>query len=252
MAWPQGFGRRNRRLHERPAILKGGSLSPQESSDTTVTAARYDRIAPVFDAMEWLMERAAFREWRKRLWGRVPAGRVLEIGIGTGKNIAFYPPGAQVTAIDISPRMLARAARRAAALGRAVDLRLMDVQRLEFDDDTFDAAVATFVFCSVPNPQLGLRELGRAVRPGGDIWLLEHVRLERPFAGRVMDALNPLVVRLVGANINRRTVENVRQAGLTLVGVEQIRGNLVKLIHARPAGDGGQKTAFAGVASEIS
>ena len=197
------------------------------------------------------MERAAFREWRSRLWSRVPEGRVLEVGVGTGKNIAFYPPGAQVSAIDISPRMLTRAERRAGALQRPVGLSVMDVQRLEFDDDTFDAAVATFVFCSVPNPQRGLRELGRVVRPDGDIWLLEHVRLDRPFAGRVMDTLNPLVVRLVGANINRRTVENVRQAGLTLVGVERIRGNLVKLIHARPAGDDGQEMTIAGMPSEL-
>lgn len=212
-----------------------------ESSDTAVTAARYDRIAPIFDAMEWLMERAAFREWRARLWSRVPPARVLEVGVGTGKNIIFYPTEAQVTAIDISPRMLARARRRAATLARDVDLRLMDAQRLEFNDGVFDAAVATFVFCSVPNPQMGLRELGRVVRPGGDIWLLEHVRLERPFAGRVMDALNPLVVRLVGANINRRTVENVRHAGLTVVGVEQVKGSLVKLIHARPPAAAGRR-----------
>lgn len=205
-----------------------------QRSDSAITAARYDRIAPVFDAMEWLMERAAFREWRARLWARVPEGRLLEVGVGTGKNIGFYPPGAEVTAIDISPRMLTRAERRAAALQRPVGLSLMDVQRLEFADHTFDAAVATFVFCSVPDPQRGLRELGRVVRPDGDIWLLEHVRLDRPFAGRLMDALNPVVVRLVGANINRRTVENVGMSGLTLVSVEPVKGNLVKVIHARP------------------
>jgi len=115
-----------------------------------------------------------------------------------------------------------------------VDLRLMDVQRLEFPDDTFDVAVSTFVFCSVPDPLAGLRELGRVVRPGGDIWLLEHMRVDRPFVGPLMDALNPLVVRVMGANINRRTVENVRRAGLTLVAVQELRGKLVRLIHARP------------------
>ncbi len=179
------------------------------------------------------MERAAFREWRGRLWSRVPQGHLLEVGVGTGKNMMFYPLGATVTAIDISPRMLARSQRRSAEIGRNVDLRLMDAQQLDFDDGVFDAAVATFVFCSVPNPLLGLRELGRVVRPGGDIWLLEHVRLDAPLRGRVMDLLNPLVVRLVGANINRRTVENVRLSGLTLVSVEQVTGNLVKLIHSR-------------------
>lgn len=207
-----------------------------DDPQTAATRARYDRIAAVYDWMEWFVERSSFQKWRQRLWSQVSAGKVLEVGVGTGKNMPFYPSGARVTAIDLSPRMLERAARRAQALGREVELQLMDVQHLEFPDDTFDTAVATFVFCSVPDPVRGLRELGRVVRPGGDIWLLEHVRIDRPPIGTLMDVLNPLVVRVVGANINRRTVENVRRAGLEIVAVENLRGELVKLIHARPAG----------------
>lgn len=202
--------------------------------ETALTRARYDRIAPVYDLMEWFTERAAFRQWRRLLWSRVPAGKVLEIGVGTGKNMSFYPTGARVTAIDLSGRMLARARRRAQELGLDVDLRLMDAQQLEFADDTFDAVVATFVFCSVPDPIRGLQELGRVVKPDGDIWLLEHVRVDRPIVGTLMDLLNPVVVRITGANINRRTVENVRRAGLVIVEVEDLRRDLVKLIHARP------------------
>lgn len=201
---------------------------------TAATRTRYNRIAPMYDAMEAFAERAAFGVWRRHLWAAVPAGRVLEVGVGTGKNLSFYPAGAQMTAIDLSDRMLARARQRAAALGVRVDLRLMDAQHLEFPDAVFDAAVATFVFCSVPDPVAGLRELGRVVRPGGDIWLLEHMRVDQPFIGPLMDLLNPLVVRIMGANINRRTVESVQRAGLTLVSVMQLRGELVRLIHARP------------------
>lgn len=201
---------------------------------TAATRARYNRIAPLYDILEAVVERAAFGAWRRRLWAAVPAGRVLEVGVGTGKNLPYYPPAAQVTAIDLSERMLARARRRAADLGVRVDLRLMDAQHLAFPAGTFDAAVATFVFCSVPDPVAGLRELGRVVRPGGDIWLLEHMRVDRPVIGPLMDLLNPLVVRVMGANINRRTVENVRRAGLTIVAVEPLRGELVRLIHARP------------------
>jgi ubiquinone/menaquinone biosynthesis C-methylase UbiE len=91
--------------------------------------------------------------------------------------------------------------------------------------------VATFVFCSVPDPVRGLQELRRVVRPDGLVLLLEHVRIDRPVIGRLMDLLNPIVVRLMGANINRRTVENVRQAGLTIERVENLTANgLVKLI----------------------
>jgi phosphatidylethanolamine/phosphatidyl-N-methylethanolamine N-methyltransferase len=206
----------------------------ESTRQTAATRTRYNRIAPMYDAMEAFVERAAFGVWRKHLWAAVPAGRVLEVGVGTGKNLAFYPAGAQMTAIDLSDRMLARARQRAAALGVRVDLRLMDAQHLEFPDNAFDAAVTTFVFCSVPDPVAGLRELGRVVRPGGEIWLLEHMRVDRPFVGPLMDLLNPLVVRIMGANINRRTIQNVQRAGLTLVSVMQLRGELVRLIHARP------------------
>lgn len=202
--------------------------------ETAATKARYDRIAPFYDAMEWFTERSSFQKWRHELWSRVPAGRVLEVGVGTGKNMPYYPAGAQVTAIDLSERMLAQAQRRAKSLGLDVDLRHMDAQHLAFPADSFDAVVATFVFCSVPDPVQGLRELGRVARPEGDIWLLEHVRVNKPLVGPLMDGLNPIVVRITGANINRRTVENVQRAGLHLVEVENLRGELVKLIHARP------------------
>ena len=148
--------------------------------------------------------------------------------------MSFYPGDAQVTAIDLSDRMLARAAQRAKELGIDVDLRHMDVQDLEFLDAAFDAAMATFVFCSVPFPVQGLRELGRVVKPDGDIWLLEHVRINKLVIGPLMDALNPIVVRVMGPNINRRTVDNVKRADLRVLQVESLKGELVKLIHARP------------------
>lgn len=167
------------------------TAASENASQTAATRARYNRIAPMYDTMEAFIERAAFGAGRRALWAAVPAGRVLEAGVGTGKNLPFYPSGAQMTAIDISDQMLARARRRAAGLGVQVDLQLMDAQCLEFPDAWFDAAVATFVFCSVPDPVAGLRELGRVVRPGGDIWLLEHVRVDGPAIGPLMDLPNP-------------------------------------------------------------
>lgn len=158
---------------------------------------------------------------------------MLEVGVGTGQSMDYYPRGPRVTAIDLSERMLQRASKRADELGLDVDLRVMDVQHLDFPDRTFDAVAATCVFCSVPDPIVGLRELKRVVKPGGDIWLLEHVRIDRPVIGPLMDALNPMMVRMMGANINRRTVENVRLAGLQLITVENLGGELAKLIHAR-------------------
>jgi ubiquinone/menaquinone biosynthesis C-methylase UbiE len=153
------------------------------------------------------------------------------VGVGTGKNMPHYPPGSVVTGIDLSPEMMARARRRAGRMGIEAHLRPMDVQRLDFPDDSFDAAVASFVFCSVPDPVLGLRELARVVKPGGQIVLLEHMRARNPVLGKLMDWLNPFVVRIMGANINRRTVENMRKAGLPLRQAEDLAADgIVRLI----------------------
>jgi ubiquinone/menaquinone biosynthesis C-methylase UbiE len=185
--------------------------------------------------MEGLSERR-FHPWRANLWSQVPGQRVLEVGVGTGKNMPFYPAGISITGIDLTPGMLQRAQKRAADLGlnSKVDLHLGDVQELDFSNAVFDSAVATFVFCSVPDPVLGLRELKRVVKPSGRVLLLEHTRSPNPFWGAAMDFFNPLVVRMMGANINRRTMENVRLAGLEIERVEELgMGGIFKLIVAR-------------------
>jgi phosphatidylethanolamine/phosphatidyl-N-methylethanolamine N-methyltransferase len=214
-----------------------------DTRETAKTRARYNRIAPVYDLTETFADRH-FSPWREKLWSLIPVGRVLEVGVGTGKNLPYHPARMEVTGIDLSDCMLERARQKAQELDRPVVLREMDAQHLDFPDDSFEAAVGTFVFCSVPDAERGLRELARVIKPGGRIALLEHVRIERPLlVGKLMDWLDPLVVRVMGAHINRRTAELVREAGLEIEAVEDLGPlGLVKLITARPASVNGRDT----------
>ena len=146
----------------------------------------------------------------------------------------YWPQEIQFTAIDLTPGMVARARRRAAKLGLEAEIMDGDAQSLQFLDDSFDAAAATFVFCSVPDPVLGLQELARVVRPGGSIFLMEHVRSTDPIMGKLMDLVNPIMRNLMGLNINRDTVGNVKRANLAISKVEDLdRGGIFKIIHAR-------------------
>lgn len=205
---------------------------------TELTRRRYDRAASFYDYAEGILE-LGFRRWRRELWTRVAPGDTLELGIGTGRSLRYYPPGAEVVAIDLSPRMLARARRRAERLGVAVDLRVADVQALPFPDASFDTVLATCLFCSVPEPVEGLREARRVLKPGGRLLLLEHVRSGGPVLGRLMRWLDPLVVRIWGAHIARDTVGNVLSAGFVDMEIEDLALDVVKRIVATkaPTGD---------------
>jgi phosphatidylethanolamine/phosphatidyl-N-methylethanolamine N-methyltransferase len=197
-----------------------------------VTRKRYDRLAFWYDFLEAPMERIGFASWRPRILNRIRGDRILEVGVGTGKNLPYYPKGLRVDAIDISPRMLERAQKRASGLKISVMFQEMDAQELAFPDHVFDTIFATFVFCSVPDPVKGLRELRRVYKTGGRLLLMEHMRPGNPVLGFLFDRLNPVVVRMMGANINRRTLDNIRSAGWNIRSEERLLSDIVRLIEA--------------------
>jgi ubiquinone/menaquinone biosynthesis C-methylase UbiE len=204
-------------------------------TDSVTIRKRYDRIAPFYEVLEAMMEGLLFKAWRKRLWTKVDkdAQHILEVGVGTGKNFEFYPAEARITAIDFSPAMLNQAELKRTRKNIAVELELMDVQSLCFADNSFDTVIASFVFCSVPLPLKGLKELYRVCKPGGQVLLLEHVVSSNRILSWLMNLFNPIVVTLVGANINRNTVKNVQGCGFAWVRIDERSGDMIKLIEAR-------------------
>ena len=195
------------------------------------TRAVYDRFAARYDCVMAPLERWLLRDLRKRLFGMLPSsGLLLEVGAGTGANFSYYPSAVRGVATELSRAMLQIAARKE----RPAGLRLVQnsAERLPFADNSFDAAVATLVFCSVASPTEGFTELRRVVKPGGSICLLEHVRPDGAL-GYAFDALSRLTVALSDDHFNRRTADEARRAGLDVIGVERRAAGIIQLIVCR-------------------
>jgi ubiquinone/menaquinone biosynthesis C-methylase UbiE len=200
----------------------------------TSNVARYQRIAPFYDLLDLPFEQRRYRALRPLMFQNL-GGQLLDAGIGTGRNCAFYPPDAVVSGIDTSPAMLERAHRRCPTVAAGGRLYQMDVTDLKFPTGSFDAAVATFLFCVLPNDLQvqALRELGRVVKAGGLIRLLEYVR-PRGRTRRIMSTIwQPWIMWAYGASFDRHTEKHVPEAGLELVESRYVVDDLVKMITAR-------------------
>jgi ubiquinone/menaquinone biosynthesis C-methylase UbiE len=201
--------------------------------------SRYQRIAPYYDWLDLPFELARYRAIRPLLF-RGLSGRLLDAGVGTGRNMPYYPPGARILGIDNSKAMLARAEARRRGCAGEIELREMDVTRLALADASFDAAVATFLFCVLPESEQApaLRELGRVVRPGGQIRLLEYVRPKGTVRRFVAGLWAPWMEWAFGAGFDRQTEAHVPEVGLELTSARYVVDDLIKLLELRVPGDG--------------
>ena len=200
----------------------------------TTNVKRYQRIAPVYDLLDLPFERRRYRALRPLLF-RGMTGRLLDAGIGTGRNCEFYPPAAIVSGIDTSAAMLARAHDRCPTLAAGGQLYQMDVTSLAFPTGSFDAAVSSFLFCVLPD-QLqvqALRELRRVVKPGGIIRLLEYVRPQGTLRRIISYIWQPWIGWAYGASFDRHTEQHVPAAGLELIESCYVVDDLLKLLTAR-------------------
>jgi ubiquinone/menaquinone biosynthesis C-methylase UbiE len=200
----------------------------------TSNLQRYQRIAAFYDLLDLPFERRRYRALRPLLFQGLD-GRLLDAGIGTGRNCEFYPPAAIVSGIDSSPAMLARAHDRCPILAAAGRLYQMDVTALAFPSASFDAAVASFLFCVLPDDTQvsALSGLGRVVKPGGLIRLLEYVRPQAALRRVVSRIWEPWIAWAYGASFDRQTERHIPEAGLELVESRYVVDDLVKLLTAR-------------------
>ena len=195
----------------------------------------YRRIAQFYDLLDLPSEYGRYRRIRPQIWAGL-SGRVLDAGVGTGRNISYYPHEAEVTGIDLSPAMLAQAERRREHDGRDVELLKMDVRETSFPDGHFDGIVSTFLFCVLDDThQLpALTELARICRPGGEIRLLEYAYSAHPVRRFFMKVLWARVAyRLYGAKFDRNTEQYVDAAGLKLVEQSFVFKDIIKLLVLR-------------------
>lgn len=195
---------------------------------------RYQRIAWAYDLLDLPFEYGRYRKIRPQMFHGL-SGRILDAGVGTGRNFPFYPADSEVVGIDLSPAMLARAQRRVSTAATKVELRQMDVTRLEFPDRTFDAAVATFLFCVLPDELqvAGMRELRRVVKPGGIIRCLEYTRPSGGLRRAMTRVWEPWVYWAYGATFDRQTERKAPEAGLQLFESRFVHDELIKLLGAR-------------------
>ena len=189
----------------------------------------WDKQAPGYDRQIAFWERVWFPGGREWIGARAE-GRVLEIAIGTGLNLDHYSPGVTVTGVDLSPEMLALA--RARATG-PVTLLEGDAERLPVEDAAYDTVVCCLALCSIPDPARALAEMHRALVPGGQLLLVDHVGSTWPPLRAAQWLDERVTIRVAGEHFTRRQRPLVERAGFEIVETERLRAGTVERIRAR-------------------
>ena len=209
-------------------------MSGSMTSETERVRRIWDKLAPRYDKDVKFFERVLFSGGRS--WACSQAsGVVLEIAVGTGRNLEYYPAGIQLLGIDVSPRMIAIAQERARAVGRQADLRVGDAQVLDIPDESVDTVISTLSLCSIPDDRKAVSEVKRVLRSGGRFILMEHVasplRLVRVF----QKALDWIAVRTEGDHLVREPLVHLKAEGFEIETVERLKWGIVERVAARKA-----------------
>jgi ubiquinone/menaquinone biosynthesis C-methylase UbiE len=191
-------------------------------------AGRYDRAMNFWD-------RHLFGDSRPWACGRA-VGEVLEVAVGTGRNLPFYPDGTRLTGVDWSPAMLGIARGRAAGLGLEADLRQGDAQALDFPDASFDTVLCALGLCAIPDDRRAVTEMARVLRPGGRLLLVDHVAASASALRAVQWLYERITIPLAGEHFRRRPLTYVRELGFDVEEAERFRLGIVERVSARKPG----------------
>ena len=202
-------------------------LTPQEISD------KYNRFAHWYDVAEGVPDLLGIRKLRQRVL-RQASGRVLEVAVGTGKNLRYYPRGCRIIAMDLSREMLTIAQKRASRLQMNVSFLLADAEALPFSDASFDTVVSSLSTCTFPDPVAALAEMARVCRADGKILLLEHGRSNRAWLGRWQDRHADQFAKPLGCHWNREPLELAKDAHLKVIGARRNFFGVFHRIEAKP------------------
>ena len=181
---------------------------------------KYNRIASIYELIDLPLELLFFRKWRKEALPNL-SGKVLEVGVGTGRNLKFYSSRCSVTGIDYSEKMLEKARKKARGM-KNVTLFLMDAEHLRFPDNNFDYIITTFTLCSIPDPLKALKEMRRVLKPSGELIAIEYVRSSNHLIAWLEDLVSPVTYSLIGDSANRKTIEIIKEAGFTVSKVKNV------------------------------
>lgn len=171
---------------------------------------------------------AGTREWI----GARAAGRVLEVAVGTGRTLPYYRDVASLTAIDLTPEMLAIARSRAAHAGIEVELSEADAEALPFGDARFDTVVCALALCSIPRPDVAVAEMRRVLVPGGTLLLADHIGSTWPPVYALQWVVERWSIPVRGEHLTRRHLARVEAAGFRVVERERLKAGMVERIRA--------------------
>ena len=196
-------------------------------------SAKYDRCARWYDYVEGVLDFLGLRRLRQAVFSK-PLGKVLEVAVGTGKNLCYYRSDCQIIALDLSTEMLNVARNRAAELFVHVSFLVADAEALPFPEKSFDTVVSSLSTCTFPDPVAALVEMARVCRTDGKVLLLEHGRSDREWLGRWQDRHADQFAKPLGCNWNREPLELAKNAGLTIIRVQRSFFGIFHRIEAAP------------------